>query len=175
MLYYMFSDTVFNNLETMKDVISSTENSTTISASNEAETASVRLRAGSTQVSTAISSTTAADMHPTRTKSYTTHMNENNENDTTEALVCNCNASRYYVLDEEKLEKIISELKIDVKNISSSRRKLTSAPDSRPSAIGVGLFGTILLVTIFSAIVCPDVWSLINNVLIVRIRPISQA
>ncbi|XP_071175921.1 uncharacterized protein [Mytilus edulis] len=73
---------------------------------------------------------------------------------------CPCNSGGYLVLTDaelqEKIEKIISEIKIDPKATSLAKRKLISADDSRPSAKAVGSLGIVILVIIAGLIIIMD-------------------
>lgn len=46
---------------------------------------------------------------------------------------------------EERIEKITSELKLDIKGLSSSKNRRISADDPRPSAKHVGIIGIFIL------------------------------
>lgn len=73
---------------------------------------------------------------------------------------CPCNSGGFLVLTDaelqEKIEKIISEIKIDPKGTSLAKRKLISAGDSRPSAKAVGSLGIVILVVIAGLILIMD-------------------
>lgn len=51
----------------------------------------------------------------------------------------------------------LADLAIETSNLSSTRRKLHSAPDSRASAKAIGYFGVALVTVIFGLIFIPDV------------------
>lgn len=51
----------------------------------------------------------------------------------------------------------LADLAIETSNLSSTRRKLHSATDSRASAKAIGYFGVALVTVIFGLIFIPDV------------------
>ncbi|KAL4232201.1 Klrk1p [Mactra antiquata] len=66
---------------------------------------------------------------------------------------------------EEKAAKLVEELKIETSNTSSATRKLISAEDNRPSAVGVGFLGVGLLTAVFGGLFLMDL-----NVLIAGLK-----
>ncbi|XP_063441983.1 uncharacterized protein LOC134722305 [Mytilus trossulus] len=94
----------------------------------------------------------------TTTKLEATPINSISEPDN--MCYCPCNSGGYLVLTDaelqEKIEKIISEIKVDPKGTSLAKRKLISADDSRPSAKAVGSLGIVILVVIAGFIVIMD-------------------
>ncbi|KAJ8309777.1 hypothetical protein KUTeg_011642 [Tegillarca granosa] len=56
------------------------------------------------------------------------------------------------------------ELAVDVRSLSSTIRKKTSASDSRPSAAGVGVLGVVLIVSLITSIVVSDLGRMYTGV-----------
>ena len=65
-------------------------------------------------------------------------------------------ADTYMFLLQIKIQSIQKKLAVNVSELSSTIRKLTSAEDSRPSAVGIGVLGITFLVAMFSAIIVID-------------------
>ncbi|XP_050395381.1 uncharacterized protein LOC126814331 [Patella vulgata] len=63
--------------------------------------------------------------------------------------VCIGNGSGSYGVQENELKEILQKLFVDKSTLSSTRRKLTSAEDHRPSAIITGRLGMVVLVGVF--------------------------
>ncbi|KAK7109814.1 hypothetical protein V1264_013795 [Littorina saxatilis] len=57
---------------------------------------------------------------------------------------------------DEAAKKLVSELKVNKTNLSSTLRRKTSAPDHRPSAQGLGVVGVIVVVAVLVCIVALD-------------------
>lgn len=59
-------------------------------------------------------------------------------------------------LIQEKIEARKRNLKIDRKNTTKYQRKLTSAPDDRPSSKYMGITGALVISLVAGFIVCID-------------------
>ncbi|XP_060608350.1 uncharacterized protein LOC132760380 [Ruditapes philippinarum] len=100
--------------------------------------------------------TTSAPAAATTTTVSTTTASTNTSNS---VCYCPCNSSDLTLTDEQlqdKLDEIKRNLTMNVSNLSSRIRKLTSAEDKRVSAVSIGYVGVGILVVIFSAIVFID-------------------
>lgn len=64
---------------------------------------------------------------------------------------------------QTKLDSLINELKIDTKSISSYKRKLTSADDSRHSVKIIGWVGTLTLSVALAVIIMLDLHAIIRD------------
>ncbi|XP_070196633.1 uncharacterized protein [Littorina saxatilis] len=81
---------------------------------------------------------------------------------------CNCQAVNLQNKTQEELiekaeenaEHLKEELTVDKSGLSSTKRKVTSAPDYRPSAQGIGYVGLTFLVLSFGSILLLDLTSL---------------
>ncbi|KAL4232205.1 hypothetical protein ACF0H5_009780 [Mactra antiquata] len=62
------------------------------------------------------------------------------------------------------IEKLIEELTLDASNTSSAVRKLKSAEDNRPSAVGVGLVGVGMLAGVFGSLLFLDIGRFIRGI-----------
>nr|KAG5706278.1 hypothetical protein BaRGS_026060 [Batillaria attramentaria] len=79
--------------------------------------------------------------------------------------VCNCKSKLLANLTleerqqqaEDQAEQLKKDLAVDKAQLSSTIRKVTSAPDHRPSATGIGYVGIVFLVLSFGAIVVMDI------------------
>ena len=58
---------------------------------------------------------------------------------------------------EEKIEKIVSELKVDTSVLSSTKRKKSCAEDPRPTAKSVGMLGVAIFALLLGLIVSVDI------------------
>ncbi|XP_050395552.1 uncharacterized protein LOC126814454 [Patella vulgata] len=65
------------------------------------------------------------------------------------------------VVLQEKLDNILSNITVNIDQLSSTRREKTSAVDDRPTAISVGFFGILIITVVIAAIVFQDVVSLL--------------
>ncbi|XP_025115824.1 uncharacterized protein LOC112577093 isoform X2 [Pomacea canaliculata] len=71
---------------------------------------------------------------------------------------CDCRVSRHNATaSKDDYMDRLADLAIETSNLSSTRRKLHSAPDSRASAKAIGYFGVALVTVIFGLLVIPDV------------------
>jgi hypothetical protein len=61
-----------------------------------------------------------------------------------------------FFISKNRIDEIRRNLTVNVSNLSSRIRKLTSAEDKRVSAVSIGYVGVGILVVIFSAIVFID-------------------
>ncbi|XP_060561869.1 uncharacterized protein LOC132721530 [Ruditapes philippinarum] len=66
---------------------------------------------------------------------------------------------------EEKAKQFIKKLTIGTSSTSAAERKLTSAEDNRPSVIGMGYVGILVLTAVFGSLVLLDL-----NVIFARIK-----
>jgi hypothetical protein len=64
----------------------------------------------------------------------------------------------------QETEKLTSELTVDKKSLSTTRRKKVSARDNRPSAQACGVVGIVVMVSVAALIIIPDVASLLKAV-----------
>ncbi|CAC5390344.1 unnamed protein product [Mytilus coruscus] len=69
---------------------------------------------------------------------------------------CTCQNVTTTLSLEESIQKIVNNIKVDSRKMSSYTRKLTSAKDSRPSSENIGYFGIVMLSTIFGMLVVLD-------------------
>lgn len=122
------------------------------------------------------------------TSTYDTHSTEIQQSITSQSIwapssifypsTCSCPCSKvqahakYQNLTEEKLESIIQEIKKELlvpkTNLSSLRRKKTSARDDRHSSIGIGYIGLVFLIIVFGAFVLSDITSLYRHIQMMR-------
>lgn len=71
---------------------------------------------------------------------------------------CDCRVSRHNATaSKDDYMDRLADLAIETSNLSSTRRKLHSAQDSRASAKAIGYFGVALVTVIFGLIFIPDV------------------
>lgn len=78
-------------------------------------------------------------------------------NNSLEQCACLCRNSTMSL--EETIEKRKKELQVNVDELSSSKRKLISVEDPRPSAQAIGLVGVGILVLVGCLILLPDLFS----------------
>ncbi|KAJ8310748.1 hypothetical protein KUTeg_012613 [Tegillarca granosa] len=91
----------------------------------------------------------------------------------TEACVCPCTETQgmfanktteeLELLLKETTDQLKKELSVDVSKLSASKRKKTSAIDSRPSAAGFGVLGLVLMVSLLTSLVLSDVGRLYST------------
>ena len=55
------------------------------------------------------------------------------------------------------MQEIKRELMVDTKDLSATKRKVTSAEDQRPSSQALGGFGVFMLAVISALVVVPDI------------------
>ena len=65
---------------------------------------------------------------------------------------------------EEKVEKIIAELTVDVKNTTANKRKYISATDRRPSSAGIGAVAGAIIFSVFGVIVLIDLSRIFHEI-----------
>lgn len=82
------------------------------------------------------------------------------------SVQCTCVCVEVNTTLEESIEQRKRELQVNVDELSSTKRKLTSADDPRPSARTVGYVGIAFFALLGSFIVIPDFFSVV--VFIVR-------
>ncbi|XP_062566476.1 papilin-like [Saccostrea cucullata] len=70
------------------------------------------------------------------------------------SCVCVCTETNLTL--EEKIENIVSKLRLETSTLSSAVRKKTCAEDLRPSAKNVGLIGIVILCIIAAILLCFD-------------------
>ncbi|XP_045190870.2 uncharacterized protein LOC123547671 [Mercenaria mercenaria] len=75
--------------------------------------------------------------------------------------VCYCSTKEHPpipepISSEDKAKQLEQELAINPTNTSAALRKLTSAEDNRPSAVGVGYLGVGLLTAVFGGLFLLD-------------------
>lgn len=58
-----------------------------------------------------------------------------------------------------------SELTVDTEALSSTLRKLSSAPDSRPTSTAIGAVGAAMIGVLAAFIVLPDLFSVLYSIL----------
>jgi len=85
-----------------------------------------------------------------------------NSGTTSPNCVCYIETSNLTV--QERIERLISDLKVDTKNTTLSRMKKISAPDHRPSAKTIGAVGVVALVMVFGGIIVLDLERLRTDV-----------
>ena len=73
-----------------------------------------------------------------------------------ESTLCTCTCEDSTVDNITKLNERIASLQLPKSTLSTTRRKLTSADDQRPSAKGAGAVGVFVLVTFLAAILIFD-------------------
>ena len=84
------------------------------------------------------------------------------ENTTADICDCSCTSSLnpddpdYLIKLYAKLESIRTELSVEKRSLSKAKRRLTSAPDERPSSKYIGALGISILLVVGLALVLPD-------------------
>lgn len=58
---------------------------------------------------------------------------------------------------EEKIEKIVSDLKVDTSELSSTKRQKSCAEDPRPTAKNVGMLGVAIIALLIGLIISVDI------------------
>lgn len=92
-----------------------------------------------------------------KTDSVTTSINSPSSN--TSLVPCICTCKNTNVSLEESIERRKKELQVNVEELSSTKRKLISVDDNRPSAQALGQVGIAILAFIGGLIVLPDIIS----------------
>lgn len=69
---------------------------------------------------------------------------------------CVCVCVEKNITLEEKIEQMVSELKVDTSVLSSTIREKACAEDPRPSARNVGILGTAIFTVLFGFIISLD-------------------
>lgn len=77
--------------------------------------------------------------------------------------VCVCKDTNQTV--DEMMQQRKSELTVDTEALSSTLRKLSSAPDSRPTSTAIGAVGTAMIGVLAAFIVLPDLFSVLYSIL----------
>ncbi|XP_052063119.1 integumentary mucin C.1-like [Mytilus californianus] len=149
--------------ETITTAVPTTTETITTAVPTTTETITTAVPTTTETITTAVPTT--IDSATTTTKLGSTSGNSISEStsspsNSNNTCYCPCNSGGYLVLTDaelkEKIEKIISEIKIDPKATSLAKRKLISAVDSRPSAKAVGSLGIVILVVIAGFIIIMD-------------------
>ena len=78
--------------------------------------------------------------------------------------VCDCYDNQNVTL-EEKLQEIRTALYVNKKTLSSTKRKLISAGDERPSAASIGYFGMVLLCLVGLVLIVPDIFKALHHII----------
>ncbi|CAC5426635.1 unnamed protein product [Mytilus coruscus] len=82
------------------------------------------------------------------------------------AYLIGLNLSKTELIEElrDHLESLTKEIKIDVKSTSASKRKKISAPDRRASAKTIGYAGVLIITTLLSLILVPDIITFLKKI-----------
>ncbi|CAC5374291.1 unnamed protein product [Mytilus coruscus] len=157
------TETITTAVPTTTETITTAVPTTTETITTAVPTTSAKSVTTTETITTAVPTT--IDSATTTTKLGSTSGNSISEStsspsNSNNTCYCPCNSGGYLVLTDaelkEKIEKIISEIKIDPKATSLAKRKLISAVDSRPSAKAVGSLGIVILVVIAGFIIIMD-------------------
>ncbi|XP_062569012.1 uncharacterized protein LOC134231105 [Saccostrea cucullata] len=80
---------------------------------------------------------------------------------TSNSIQCSCVCIELNITLEESIERRKKELEINVDELSSTKRKLVSVDDPRPSAKTIGYVGLAFCVLLGALIVIPDFFSVV--------------
>ncbi|XP_060608339.1 uncharacterized protein LOC132760371 [Ruditapes philippinarum] len=130
-----------------------------IGPTSSTPTSSTTTTTTTTPTTTTSTSTSAANTMSSTTESTTATSLISTENNSPLLCYCHCTASGITLTEEQlkdRIDEIRRNLTVNVSNLSSRIRKLTSAEDKRVSAVSIGYVGVGILVVIFSAIVFID-------------------
>nr|XP_034310460.1 flocculation protein FLO11-like [Crassostrea gigas] len=76
---------------------------------------------------------------------------------------CGCTCVKKNITINEKIEDMVSDLKVDISVLSATVRKKVCAEDPRPSARNVGILGIVLVTVMVGLIIAMDVMRFFQN------------